>query len=421
MTHLIPLTMGSGGSAVVNNCQVCGGRNLQSALFLGYMPPVNQMRRIGQRPHEQPSYPAELLYCPDCELVQIGLVVDPQVLFPPDYPYTSGTTKILHRNFAEMAEECRQILGAGPGNLIVDIGSNDGTLLSKFRDVGLKVQGIEPTDAGKLAVAAGIPTEPAYFGTEIARRVCGRVGPADIVTACNCFAHIENIDDIVAGIVELMGEDGVFISENHYLIALLETVQYDTIYHEHLRYYSLASLENLLARHGLEVFHAKRIPTHGGSFRSYAARKGRRRVLPSVAEIREAERRRGPMPEQLKAFRRQVIASKLELHALLRDIKAKGNRICGISAPSRASTLAHYVGLDDGLIDYIAEIKGSQKIGRYLPGTLIPVVEESRMFADQPEYALLLAWHIAGDVAPKLRELGFKGKFIVPLPTPRVI
>lgn len=415
------LAAGTGSSIPVERCQVCGQGDLHPVLFLGYMPPVNQMRPIGEPLREQPAYPAELLYCPRCTLVQLGLIVDPGVLFPPDYPYTSGTTRILHENFADLARECDDLLGLTAKDLIVDIGSNDGTLLSKFRDRGQRVQGIEPTDAGKIAIEDGIPTEFAFFGSAVAARVKERCGPAAVVTACNCFAHIENIHEIVRGILELLDDDGVFVSESHYLISLLETVQYDTIYHEHLRYYALGSIKYLLEMNGLEVFHARRIPTHGGSFRVYAARKGTRPMQPSVAKMLAMEERRGAMPEQLAQLKRHVVTSKLGLHAMLRDIKAAGGRVYGISAPSRASTLVNHVGIDDGLMDCVLEIAGSKKIGRYLPGTVIPVVEESRLFEDPPEYALILAWHIAQDLAPKLRELGYQGKFIVPLPEPVIL
>jgi hypothetical protein len=415
------LAAGSGGSVVVETCQACGGADLQSVLFLGYLPPVNQMRMIGARPHEQPAYPAELLYCPGCEMVQIGLIVDPAILFPPDYPYTSGTTRILHENFADLSRECGELLAPAADDLIVDIGSNDGTLLSKFADSGWRLLGIEPTEAGQLAIEKGIATETAFFTKALAERMRAKHGAAKLVTAANCFAHIENIHDIIKGVMALMADDGVFVSESHYLISLLETVQYDTIYHEHLRYYSLTSLVNLLAMHSLEVIHARPIPSHGGSIRVYAARHGSRPVLPSVKKMLAAEAARGPMAEQLSVFKDQVVSSKTELLAMLHSIKADGQRIYAISAPSRASTLAHYAGLDDGLIDCILEIDGSRKIGRSLPGTLIPVIEESRLFADQPEYALMFSWHIADELAPKLRDKGYAGKFIVPLPRPRII
>ncbi|MBI3402963.1 MAG: class I SAM-dependent methyltransferase [Acidobacteria bacterium] len=416
-----PRAAGTGSSVVVDRCQVCDNPDLQSALFIGYLPPVNQMRPIGQRPHEQPAYPAEFLYCPRCELVQLGLIVDPAVLFPPEYPYTSGTTKILRENFAELYTDCRQILPLTPADLVVDVGSNDGTLLGNFKNGGHRVRGIEPTLMANVANERGIPTTMSFFGPEAAARARAEDGPATIVTATNVFAHIEHVHEIVDSILTMLKPDGMFISESHYLMSLLETVQYDTIYHEHLRYYSLHSLKFLLERHGLEVIHAKRIPTHGGSIRVYSARKGTRPVQPSVAAVLAEERSAGAWPDRLARFKRDVVQSKLGLHALLKDLKQKGARIFGIGAPSRASTLINYAGLDDGIVDCVLEVKDSYKVGKYMPGTLIPVVDEARLFEDQPEYALLLSWHIAEELAPKLTAKGFKGRFIVPLPTPRIL
>jgi len=420
-TLLTPLAAGTGSSVVVSACQICENRDLKSVLFLGYMPPVNQMRTIGQVPSEQPSYPTNLLYCPNCELVQLGLAVDPNVLFPPGYPYTSGTTRILRDNFAELHRESCALLSLGADDFVIDIGSNDGTLLTNFKEHGHRVLGIEPTDVGKLAQQRGIPTVQHYFRPEVALRVRAEHGAARVITATNCFAHIEDIHSVTDGIIQLLGPKGVFISESHYLIGLLDRLQYDTIYHEHLRYYSLRSLRYLLEMHGLEVIHARHIPTHGGSIRVYASRRGDYPVRDTVKEIIDGEQQGEEMMERLRRFRRQVTLSKLRLLAMLAEVKASGARVCGISAPSRASTLITYLGLDDGIVDYVVEIKGSLKLGKYMPGTLIPVIDESRLFEDQPEYALILSWHIADELAPKLRERGYKGKFIVPLTEPRII
>jgi hypothetical protein len=406
---------------VVKNCQVCDSPDLAPVLFLGYLPPVNQMRVIGQRPFEQPAYPAELLYCPVCRLVQLGLVVDPQILFPPEYPYTSGTTRILRENFAELYRETSGLLSLGPGDLAVDIGSNDGTLLSNFRNGGHRVLGIEPSQVGNLGNQRGIPTWISFFSRDTGCKVREREGPATVVTATNVFAHMENIHPIVDGILAMLGDAGVFISESHYLMSLVETLQYDTIYHEHLRYYSLQSLRYLLEMHGLEVIHARRIPTHGGSIRVYAARKGARQVQRSVEAMLSEESAAGVDAAGLREFKRRVAVSKLRLHALLAGIRERGERVYGIGAPSRASTLINYVGLDDGILDCVLEVPGSLKTGKYMPGTVIPVLDETRLFEDQPEYALLLSWHIAEELIPKLREKGFRGRYIVPLPEPRIV
>jgi len=412
---------GTGASVPVEQCQICGSDTLDAVLSLGYMPPVNQMVPIGQVPRQQPWFPTELLHCRQCDLVQLGLAVDPVIIFPPEYPYTSGTTKLLRDNFADLHAESSKMLGLKADDFVVDIGSNDGTLISNFQKGGHRILGIEPTDVSRIANERGIPTIQRYFGRDTAKEVKAKHGPASVVTAANCFAHIEDVHAIVEGIVEMLGDKGVFISESHYLIPLLDTLQYDTVYHEHLRYYSLGSLKYLLEMHGLEVFHARPIPSHGGSIRVYAARKGAHKVQDSVARMLAAEPRGEAMAQRLAKFRDDVVLSKLRLMSMLRDLKEKGARIAGISAPSRASTMVNYVGLDEGLIDYVVEIQGSLKIGKCMPGTGIPVVDEAKLFADQPDAALIFSWHIADELAPKLRAKGFRGQLITPLPVPRAL
>jgi len=412
--------IGTGSSLVVDRCQICGSRDLKSILFLGYLPPVNTMPKIGSALVEQPSFPAELLWCEESKLAQLGLVVDPNILFPPSYPYTSGTTKVLRENFAQLADEVEELYPLKPGERVIDIGSNDGTLLSNFHKKGIPVLGIEPTNAGKLALEKGIPTITSFFTADAAERARKEHGLARIVTAANVFAHIESVNSVVEGIVSLLQPDGIFISESHYFVPLLQTLQYDTIYHEHLRYYTLASLKNLLEPHGLELIHARPIPSHGGSIRVYAARKGCYPARPSVAAMLGEE---APhlTPSAFAEFKKKVVLSKLGLLKLLGDLKAQNARIYGIGAPSRASTLINYVGLDDGIIDAVLEIAGSYKIGKYIPGTCIPVLDEKILFEEQPEYALLFSWHIADELIPKLKARGYKGKFIVPLPQPHIV
>ena len=412
---------GTGGSVPVECCQVCGHAPLTDVLSLGYMPPVNQMVPIGTVPHQQPWFPTNLLHCRNCELVQLGLAVDPAIIFPPEYPYTSGTTKLLRDNFADLQREATGMLGLGEDDLVVDIGSNDGTLLSNFKSGGYPRARHRADRRRRHRQQARHPTLKRYFGPEVAREVKREHGPASVVTAANCFAHIEDVHSIVDGIVEMLKDGGAFISESHYLIGLLDTLQYDTVYHEHLRYYSVASLKHLLEMHDLEVFHARPIPSHGGSIRVYAARHGAHTVQDSVRSMLSAEPRGEALVKRLAAFRRDVVLSKLRLLSMLRELKEKGQRVAGISAPSRASTLVNYVGLDEALIDYVCEIPGSLKIGKYMPGTQIPVVDEAKLFEDQPNCAVIFSWHIADELAPKLKAKGFRGQLITPLPVPRFL
>jgi hypothetical protein len=409
-------------SQPVDGCQICGTKNLQSILFIGFIPPVNTMPRIGSAPKEEAAYPLEVLRCEKCTLVQIGLEVRADILFPPDYPYLSSSTRILRDNFAELYRETKETMNLQADDLCIDIGSNDGTLLSNFHQGGHRVLGIEPSQAGEIANSKGIKTKIAFFGKATAAAVKSEMGSAKVITAANVFAHIGDVHSVVDGIVDLIRDDGVFISESHYLLSLVETLQYDTVYHEHLRYYSLESLKYLLEKHGLEIFRVKRIPTHGGSIRVFSAKKGRQSVDSSVSKMLAEEKEAGiTSGKGFENFRQRVVQSKLDLMSLLAKLKRDGARIFGVGAPSRASTLVNYIGLDDGILDCVVEIKGSHKIGKYMPGTRIPVVEESALFQKQPEYALFLSWHIANELSENLRKNGYKGKFITPLPQPRIL
>lgn len=401
----------------METCQICSSRDLDPVIFLGYLPPVNEMKPIGSRPVEEAAYPAQVLRCRACGLIQLGLVVDPRILFPPSYPYRSGTTRILREDFADLAREVSSMVSLAHSDLVVDIGSNDGTLLAEFAGT-TRVLGIEPTDMGKLANDRGIPTVAAFFNTAAAHDVVGRHGTARVVTAANVLAHIADIHGTVDGILEMLAPDGVFVSESHYWPSLVETLQYDAIYHEHLRYYSVGTIRYLLALHDLEVFHVRRIPTHGGSIRVYAGRRGRYAVRDSVAAAL-AEEQTELTDASLARFRRRVVMSKLALQALLHEVRSRGARVYGVGAPSRASTLIHYVGIDDGVVERVLEVRGSHKIGRYMPGTLIPVVDEGEVVEGRPERLLIFSWHIAEDVVDKMRAQGYAGKFIVPLPDPR--
>ncbi len=409
-------------SRPITACQACRKNMLRSILFVGYLPPVNTMAEIGSVPQEQPAYPLELLSCAGCGLAQIGLEVDREILFPPDYPYRSNSTRILRANFSDLYGNCREMFALGPTDLCVDIGSNDGTLLSNFCNGGHPVLGIEPTRAANDAKARNIRTVVTFFSKETAEDCRAEFGPARIITAANVFAHIGDVHAVIDGITALLRHDGAFISENHYLLSLIETLQYDTIYHEHLRYYHLAALKPMLEAHGLEIFHVQRIPTHGGSIRVYSAFQGEQAVRPSVAQALEAEGKAGLLDgSALESFRRRAVQSKLELYGLLAEVKRRGDRIFGIGAPSRAATLINYVGLDDGILDCVVEIASSPKVGRYIPGTRIPVLDERKLFEEQPGYALLLSWHIADELVEGLRRKGFRGRFVAPLPDPRIL
>jgi len=247
-------------------CQSCGHWPLKEVIDLGYMPAVNAMHRIGELVAEEPFFPTIMSVCERCELLQLGgPPPDNNKVFPPDYPYTTSSSKPLIENFRQLAQEVSEMK---PGRLSVcDIGSNDGTLLQGFKDLGHDVLGIEPTDIADIANTNGIPTIKGFFGDNV--YFDKFANKFDVVTCCNCFAHMPDVNGVVEGIKKILKPDGIFVSESHYLFDLLETVQYDTIYHEHLRFYSINSLAYLLKQHNMSIFDVKNIPTHGRSIRVY--------------------------------------------------------------------------------------------------------------------------------------------------------
>lgn len=401
------------------NCQICNTET-KSVFFLGWLPPVNVMTRIGDTAKEEPRYPAELFHCSNCQLVQMGCEVPSEVNFPLDYAYRSRSTKILRENFDGLARECTDLgfVKNDCDELVIDIGSNDGTALSYFRNHGCKVVGVEPTRAASDALQKGIFTYNAFFDKGIVRSIVNQFGKAKVITACNVFAHIPDPNLLMENVLELLDDDGVFVTENHYLPALLKTLQYDTIYHEHLRYYSFEALEFLFEKHGLYINTSKPIPTHGGSIRCYASR--------TSGVLRDKYHCQMQISEwgdelDFASFNKDVMRSKLELLHILAEIKRSGGRIFGIGAPSRATTLINYCGLDHNILDCVCEISSSPKIGNYVPGSRIPIVDERELYEKQPEYALLLSWHIADELMPKIIGKGYEGRFVVPLPNPRVV
>ena len=396
----------------MGQCQGCGSHHyLEQILSLGYLPPVNDFRPIGSDPKLQSWMPTDVMLCMNCNLVQLKYTAPPRTVFPLEYPYTSGITKSLRDNFADLRHEFESFDILRPTDMIVDIGSNDGTLLKAFyKDYA--VVGVEPTDIAKIANQNSVPTVQEFFSPAVANRL-NRVYPGvrKHVTCSNCFAHMDKLPEVMEGILELIGDDGVFVSESTYLMSTLSDLSYDTIYHEHLRYYSVTSITHLLRRYGLEVFHVRRTPVNGGSIRVYAARPG---VFRDTGYDRtDLHEPVGPyLLACLRTFAAEVSISKHLLMSKMLGFKAAGCSVVGISAPSRAATVINYCRLE---LDYIAELPASLKMGKYMPGTNIPVVDENVLFGDdQPDVAILFSWHIADEIIPKLRQKGFQGEIVLP-------
>lgn len=405
----------------ITACQACSASGLETVLDFLPQPPVQAF--LSEEGIREPEihYPVALLRCASCGLVQLGYALDPEIVFPRDYPYQTGMTRILVEDFADLADKAVERGSLGERDLAIDIGSNDGTLLKGFLPHGVRVLGIEPTDIARIAEANGVPTVQAYFDEAVAERVVAEHGHASVVSATNVLAHVPNLFPFLRGVSALLEDGGMFVSESHYLLDLVQGLQYDTIYHEHLRFYGLRPLTAILERAGFSVVDCERVPTHGGSIRVWAVKGDGEPSERLEAQQREEEEFGLYGTERFEEFRSRVVASKHALLGLLLDLRSHGARIVGVGAPARSSMLLNYCGIDSDLVEYVVEPSGSLKNGLYTPGSHIPIVEESRLIAEQPEYALMLSWHIAEDLMPKLRERGFRGRFVVPLPDARIV
>ena len=399
----------------IQKCQFSNKKDLRLIISLGYLPPVNEFIKINSIKSQSVFFPTDLVYSSSSKLVQLSTIVNKSIVFPKSYPYTSSTTKILRENFSELSKECNKLINLNSTDLIVDIGSNDGNLLSNFKRI--RRLGVTPENIGKLAIKKGIPTLLNYFDKKTANLIKKKYGQAKIITATNVFAHIDNIKELMGNVLKILKNDGVFITESHYLMDVLEGAQYDTIYHEHIRTYSLNSLVVLFEFYGMEVFAVERADRYGGNIRAYVARKGTRQHNGSVSDLLKLERSKGMDGRNIYTrFRENAYQTRDELMEFAYKAKRTGKRFVGNSCPGRCSTLLNFCGIGPELLPYLAEQPASLKLGMYLPGMHIPVVENSILIEEQPDYVLLLAWHYGKPIMEQLRARGLKSKFIAPLP-----
>lgn len=406
----------------IRNCQACGSAALEIVLDLGHQPPCDSLLTSSQLAEAENTYPLRFMRCRECSLAQIDYAVPAEVLFYAEYPYRSGITPTLANNLRSTGFKAVEQFGLTASDLAIDIGSNDGTLLSGFKDKGVRVLGVEPTNIARIANDNGIATLQCFFTEEVAKQIRRDHGPASVVTAANMFAHVQRLGSLIRGAQHVLKDGGVFITESHYLQDLLDTVQYDSIYHEHLKYYSLKSLIRVFADYDFTITAVERIENYGGSIRVFATKGRNLPVSRSVTDMLDAEQRSGLYTSApFRAFVDRVRKSTIELQKLLIDAKVAGKSVVGVGCPGRSSTLVNYCGIDIDTMPYIAEQSSSLKLGLRLPGKHIPIVDEKTMFETQPDYALLLSWHYWQPIVKKLRERGLKSKIILPLPDVRVL
>jgi hypothetical protein len=406
----------------ITYCQVCNSEALHTILDLGHQPLCDTLLSEAQLDGPEKTYPLRMIWCETCTGVQIDYCVDATEVYHLDYPYRSGISKPLADYQRRISESLIAKYGLTPDDLVIDIGSNDGTLLSGFQQQGIRVLGVEPTNIAKFANEAGIPTVQAFFDIEVARELRELHGEAAVVTTTNVFAHVQALGEFIVGVYDLLSEGGVFISETHYLLDVIRDCQFDTIYHEHLRTYSLRALVELFEPYDFTVTDVERGDRYGGNIRVHVTKGKGAEVSSNVTELLALEESEGlGKLETFEAFAARARRARLEFMSFLIDAKQEGKTVVGKSCPGRAATLLNYYGADRDLMPYLAELPTSLKVGMYLPGRHIPVVKEDILFEEQPDYVVLLAWHYADFIIERLRAAGLRSDFVVPLPDYRII
>lgn len=407
----------------IKACRICQGKSLQHYLDLGFTPPADSF--IAKQGLEQGEvyYPLAVCLCLDCGISQLVHTVPPDILYQHDYPYESSMTLAGHNHFSNFAASVVNRFKIGSGRLVVDVGSNVGVLLDAFKNKGCRVLGIDPSaNIAEIAIGRGVETINDFISPQVASQIVECYGKASVVTATNVFAHIDDLDSFMEAINLLLNDTGVLIVEAPHFLKLVENLEYDTVYHEHLMYISVKPLNRLFGRFGYEVFDVEEVGIHGGSIRIYVSRTGLYQTTVALGKLIEAERISRIFDiGRLQQFSKDVASHRLKLATMLRSLKAEGASLAGVSAPAKGMTLLNYCRLGPELLDFVTE-KSRLKIGRYTPGMHIPVLSDAALMERRPDYALLLAWNFADEIMENLKEYRSKGgKFIIPIPEPRIV
>ncbi len=406
----------------ISRCQICNSQKLHLILDLGHQPLCDTLLSPEMLNEPEETYPLRMMWCKDCTCVQIDYCVEGKVVYHPNYPYLSGISKPLADYQKNICLSLIKKYNLGSKDLVIDIGSGDGTLLEGFKSQGIRSLGVEPTNIAKIANARGIQTIQSFFDIKTSEKIKKKYGRARLITSTNVFAHMQTIGEVIMGVYNLLEDDGVFIAETHYLLDVIAGGQFDTIYHEHLRTYSLQSLITLFDQYDFTVIEVERGTRYGGNIRAYIAKGKGRPVSPSVTKLLKLEKRAGLNKlETYTKFAKRAQKARLEFMDFLIKVNKSGKSIVGKSCPGRASTLLNYYGVNKELIPYLAELPTSLKLGMYLPGKHIPVVDEKILFRKQPDYIILLAWHYAEEIMERLKARGLKSDFVIPLPDLRVV
>lgn len=407
-------------------CRLCGNSELQNVLSLGQTPLANAFLTNEQLAAPEKTYPLNLAFCPNCSLVQIKETVPPEKLFR-EYFYRSSFSDTMVEHAKEISLRLRSARRLGPQSLVIEIASNDGYLLQHYQQAGVPVLGIEPaTNIAQIAEEElGIPTICDFFGEQLAERLRAEGRLADVIHANNVLAHVADLNGFMQGIARLLKNDGVVVVEVPYVKDMIDRCEFDTIYHEHLGYFSLAALDRLFSRHGLSIHDVERLPIHGGTLRVYASPTGETSDdvrTSAVGQLLDEEKGWGV--DELGfyvGFARNVERRRQELLGLLRELKSQDKKIAAYGASAKGSTLLNYVGIGKETLDYVVD-RSTIKRGYYTPGTHLPIYAPDKLLEKMPDYVLLLTWNFADEILEQQSEYRRRGgRFIIPVPEIQVV
>ena len=402
-------------------CRVCGSVSLKKVLSLGFTPLANDFL-ISSDVSGQTTYPLDVVFCEGCSLMQITETVDPQVLFK-DYLYFSSFSDTMLEHAKRLAETLIDNFDLGKHDLVVELASNDGYLLKNYLKAGIPVLGVEPArNVAEVAISAGIPTVVDFFDARLGLQLAKSRGHAKVIHAHNVLAHVADTNSFVLGIQRLLDRDGVVIVEVPYVRELLSRCAFDTIYHEHLCYFSLASLEQLFLRNGMSIHHIERFDIHGGSLRIFAGHSGRHVKTDAFWALFEEEKAWGVSdPKTYQGFGNNVRSLRAALSSMLRELKQAGKSIAAYGAAAKGSTLLNYINLGPDLIDFVVD-RSPYKQGLFMPGVGIPVFPPEKLLSARPDYTLLLTWNFADEILRQQQDyVNAGGRFILPVPYPKIV
>jgi SAM-dependent methyltransferase len=403
------------------SCRSCGHRGLQPVLDLGRTALVDTLVPEEKLNAPEPKYPLEVGFCPKCSLVQVLDTVPPQEVFHAEYTYFSSFSESWLAHCRANALNLIETRKLNKNSFVVELASNDGYLLKNFVEHGIPVLGIDPCP-GPVAAAEkiGVPTTCAFFGREMGQKLAAEGKRADVIIANNVMAHVADLNGFIAGIHALLKDDGVLVTESPWVKDLIDHCEFDTIYHEHLCYYSVTALDHLFRRHGLYLNDIETLPTHGGSIRSYVGRK--ENVQPSVKRLLAMENNAGVNKfNYFESFASRVQGIRRDMLELLAKLKKKGMKIAAYGASAKGSTMLSYLGTGPDIIEFVVD-KNVHKQGKFMPGLHNPILPPSALAERKPDAVLLLVWNLKDEIMKQqdaFRKAG--GKFIIPVPAPRVI